>query len=152
MIPGDVVFTKKLRVYANQKVVIAGEPQYGEARAEPGHMLVLLCLGAVPKGVDPDAMRRMAKLGYVPREGYPNPDRFDQVSFYEACRKEANVLLQLEKTPGCVKCGNKPMLNELGEIDCGCRKIEPPPYADSPNSASYALACGRTWVLKNAAD
>jgi len=143
MRPGDVILTKKLRCYSGMKILAAGVPEYVEARADPGHYIAAIILGQVPKGAKVDGVARLRQLGYVQREGYPNPERFNVLEFQETCRESAQGVL--DRTPACPHCkdGRPKVVDDMGgaKIECtGCDStVQLELYAKSPNSIHYAM-------------
>lgn len=155
MRPGDVVLTKKMRCYSGQKIITPGIPEFMEARAEPGEFIALIALGSVPKGARVDGMAGLERLGYVPKEGYPNPSRFNVEAYHEQCLVGAQTIL--DQAPPCPACETgRPTVEDkdlVVRVRCqGCDStIELQPYEKFQNSVVFAMEAARAWMAAHKA-
>ncbi len=151
MKPGDVILTRKLRAYTGMKIAMPGVAKYANISSHPGEYIVLLYLGAVPKGADPLARERIQELGFVPREGYPNPNRFSLHEFRAACITAANDVAK--QAPPCAHCEEgrpEVVADDLGgaKIKCsGCDStVELELCEEFPNSIQFAMHAMQAWM------
>lgn len=154
MKPGDVILTKKLRCYSGMKVLLPGVPEYIVSRAEPGQLIALIALGSVPKGAKVDGMAGLSRLGFVPREGYPNPSRFNVGEYNEKCLEAAQAFL--DKAPACPSCTGHPKAEDSGtQVQIRCESCDSTvgllPQETYPNTMAFAMEAARAWMAAQAA-
>ena len=157
MQPGDIVLTKKIRCYApKRRIIVPGTPEYNLSSAPPDQFIAMMCLGTLPRDVDPKTLGPMASqqltvIGYVPREGYPNPDRFKHDEFNAACVETAQVVL--DKAPACMHCKKgRPKVTDDVTVgpqikcsECGST-VTLEMYTEFPNSIEYAMHATQAWM------
>ena len=144
---GDIAFMRKVRLYANNKIIQPGTSEWEEVRPAPGMLSVYVYLGDLPKGSTPQVEERLAVAGWAPKEGYPNPNRFNSLDFQDACLEHVGQILK--RLPRC--CDDaEPVIEHHDVPMMACPscdfEVSLEPCGESANSIMFTHSAIQTWI------